>query len=239
MITHGRRLRGLLALFAGMTIHCLATSPARAIDFGFGWFGGFNYVPSPGDFLNERANIQALRGMQPRPSHSPYAGNPNAYFNRIRDPGFVPRYDTARRRSPAYQPAPTASPGDVAAAPQPAGVMAIPRPLVPLASFFDASLTLVWPSESPVEGDLKEKRDTSDRSCLVVLNETKQQRIATITSVTMARQHLIDYGQPALQAIRQRSTPRISDAFHLFLLSLYESLAQAAMPPESTAGASP
>jgi hypothetical protein len=202
----------------------------RAIDLGYGWFG-FPTVPSPTEFLNQRANIQAQQGMQARPSHSAYANNPNSYIHRLRDNGFVPRYDVERRGSPSYLPASTASRGGAAAASQPAAAGVIPRPIVPLESFFDATLTLVWPGDSPVEGGLKDKRDISDRSSLVVLKETKQQKVATITTVTTARQHLLDYGQPALQTIRAQSTPRISDTFHLFLLSLYESLAQAASPP--------
>jgi hypothetical protein len=39
---------------------------------------------------------------------------------------------------------------------------------------------------------------------------------------------LLDYGKPALHLLRSKSTVRVADAFHLFLLSLYESLAQAA-----------
>jgi len=54
---------------------------------------------------------------------------------------------------------------------------------------------------------------------------------ASLSTVTQARQKLLDYGRPALKEIRQSATPRIADTFHLFLLSLYESLAQAANAP--------
>jgi len=203
-------------------------------------FGGFNSVPSPGNFLNDRALNQAARGIQSRPSHSPLSGNPNAYFNRIRDNGLVPHYDVQSRQPPAYQPAPRSSlgltsstrtapqPVTVSPASQPAQAQPAQRPLLPVASFFDSEQRLIWPGESPVHGDLKEKRDSSDQASLVVLNETKQQGVASITSVAEARQRLLDYGQPALQALRQDQTPRIADSFHHFLLSLYESLAQTA-----------
>jgi hypothetical protein len=46
--------------------------------------------------------------------------------------------------------------------------------------------------------------------------------------VASAREALIAYGQPALQYLRETSTARVADTFHLFLLSLYDSLAQAA-----------
>ncbi len=55
---------------------------------------------------------------------------------------------------------------------------------------------------------------------------------ASVSSAAFARQKLLDYGRPALQEIRSSSTPAISDAFHMFLLSLYDSLAQSAAPPE-------
>ena len=41
----------------------------------------------------------------------------------------------------------------------------------------------------------------------------------------------------ALQYVRAHETPRVADTFHLFLLSLYESLAQAANPPAEAAPA--
>ena len=48
--------------------------------------------------------------------------------------------------------------------------------------------------------------------------------------MTTTRQKLLDYGQPALHFMRTHTTPRVAETFHLFLLSLYESLAQAANP---------
>ena len=48
--------------------------------------------------------------------------------------------------------------------------------------------------------------------------------------VTTARERLLDYGRPALREISANATPRIADSFHIFMLSLYESLAQAALP---------
>ena len=51
--------------------------------------------------------------------------------------------------------------------------------------------------------------------------------------MTEARSKLVEYGRPALQYIRENSTPRVADTFHLFLLSLYDSLAQAATIPRA------
>jgi hypothetical protein len=111
--------------------------------------------------------------------------------------------------------------------------------VVLIGSFFDASRTLVWPSDSPVDEGLLEKRNTSDRACLVVADLVEQHRSAPITTVSYARQRLLEYGQPALQLIRSRSTSRVAESFHLFLLSLYEALAQAANPLEQNASPNP
>jgi hypothetical protein len=108
---------------------------------------------------------------------------------------------------------------------------------VPLASFFDKENQFVWPGDSPTDGDLKAKRSTFDEASQAVLTETKKNGVASIASVTVARQKLIDYGQPALKFVRTHATPRIADLFHVFLLSVYESLAQA-VNPTSAAGAS-
>jgi hypothetical protein len=179
--------------------------------------------------LNQHALTRAAAGLQGVPSQTPYANNPNAYFNRVRDNGFVSHYDVQRRRPPTYgqeTTAPRRNTGGVDA--PPAAAEAAPRPLVPLASFFDAAQKLVWPNESPTDGDLKEKRDHSDQASLAVLEETRRQPVASISSVTYARQVLIDYGQPALKKLRTETTPVIADTFHIFLLALYDSLAQAA-----------
>ena len=63
---------------------------------------------------------------------------------------------------------------------------------------------LVWPADSPADGDLKPKRDTSDQACLAVSDLVDKHGSAPITTVTYARQRLLDYGQPALQLIRSR-----------------------------------
>ena len=107
---------------------------------------------------------------------------------------------------------------------------AVPRPVVPIGSFFNASRMLVWPSDAPVAGDLIVKRDISDQACLEVADLVDKHGSAPITTVTSTRQKLLDYGQPALHFMRTHTTPRVAETFHLFLLSLYESLAQAANP---------
>lgn len=238
MIWNQRPRTGLRTLILGAAVLGLGSNQARG-DWGWGWgFGGFNYVPSPTDFLNQQALVNAARAGSP-PSNNVYAGNPNSYLNRIRDNGFVPSFDVARRVPPAQRPNPPVSPGERPVAPAPPQtVNTVPAPVVPLPSFFNDARQLVWPSDAPVAGDLKRKRDISDEGCLVVLGEFQMLGRASIASVTDSRQKLLDYGQPALQEIRTYATPRVADTFHFFLLSLYESLAQAANPPETPPAAS-
>jgi hypothetical protein len=205
-------------------------------------FGGFNYVPRPGDYLQQHSLIRAANAPRGPVHNSVYAGNPNAYFNRIRDNGFVPSYDLVSRVPPAARSPRPASPGSQVTAPAPAATATAavaPQPVIPLASFFDSMKQLVWPSDAPVTGDLRQKRDVSDAGCLAVLKEYQAQGRATVGSVTDSRLKLIAYGQPALEEIRTNATPRVADAFHLFLLSLYESLNQTANPPVAPAPATP
>ena len=99
---------------------------------------------------------------------------------------------------------------------------------------------MVWPTDAPVAGDLKRLRDVSDKASLVAFEEVNIRGKALIATVADARQKLLDYGRPALKEVRSTATSRVADTFHLFLLSLYESLAQAANPLETaSAPASP
>ncbi len=102
------------------------------------------------------------------------------------------------------------------------------QPLVPLTSFYNDKGQLVWPGDAPTAGDLKEKREAFEKACRAVLDEVKKNGVASIASVTEARQKLLDYGRPALKYLRTHETPRVADSFHGFLLMLYDSLAQAA-----------
>jgi hypothetical protein len=223
--------RAVAMLALGLIVLVLHSDQALAqwgMGYGWGWGGlGMRNVPSPSDYLNQHALTRAAAGAQGVPSRTPYSSSSNAYFNRVRDNGFVSHYDVRRRQAPAYQPAR----GDAPATER--------RAVSPLASFFDASQRLVWPSESPTAGDLQEKRDRSDEASRAVLQETKQQTTASLSSVTYARQQLIDYGQPAIRELQSQSTAAIVDGFHRFLLGLYDSLAQAGWPAQSKTGSAP
>ncbi len=204
--------------------------------FGFGW-GAFSQVPKPESYLYSQALVDAQRDTH-IPSRNVYANNSNSYINHVRDNGFVEHYDVARR-DPSYyhygSPPPPTRPSNARTTAVPTSMtVAQQTPSLPLASFYNASGQIVWPADAPTAGDLSEKRATFDKTSQVVLSELKKSGVASIATVTDARQKLLDYGRPGLQYVRSHETPRVADTFHLFLLSLYESLAQAINPVAAT-----
>ena len=229
-----------LAFSVGIAVLALGSSPAHAqFDMGMGMGFGFHQVPSPTGMLNQQALGAAARPREGVPSRTPYANNPNSYINSIRDPGFVSHYETRRRRAPSYQPPSNAASANTTQAQSARAGLLASNPVLPLLGFFSASQQLIWPAESPTTGELKGKRDVSDQASLAVLEETRRQITASISSATFARTKLLDYGRPALQEIRASTTPAVSDAFHMFLLSLYDSLENAATPPQTVPGPPP
>jgi hypothetical protein len=221
----------------------MALGPGRAsAQFGYGMgFGLYDPAARTMQTIDSWALQNGARATMGPVQNNVYAGNPNAYINRLHGPGLLDRYDpTTRRQIEARvgrftQGPPPASPIAVATAPAPvvapAPVAAPARPAapdLPLSSFFDRYQKLVWPGGSPVHGDLGAARAVADLACLAVLNDRTLRGLAQVATVTEARTKLVDYGRPALEYMRENSTPRVADTFHLFLLSLYDSLAQAA-----------
>ncbi len=242
-MTGNTRRRCVFTFLIATTALAVSSGDARAQWGMDGGFFGMRTVPSPGEFINAHALVQAGRATMGPVSNNVYANNPNAFFNRIRDNGMSSHYSLNSRRSPGLSTARRRSANASQASNEPptAETATLARPLVPIGSFFDAARNLIWPSDSPVTGDLREKRETSDQACLIVAELVEKHRSAPITSVSDARQKLLDYGQPALREVRAHTTPRIAETFHLFMLSLYDSLAQAAeVPvPSATTNATP
>lgn len=231
-----------ILLFAALA-PCAFTGHAKA-QWGYGFDPGWmvwqpNYTPESVNYLNQRAAIAGQAAASSRPQNLTAPARPP------RDVTFFERYDaeTRRRMEEGIARRPTLTPGRLtprpAPTPAPAPVAtqtpARPTPVIPLNTFFNRYDQLVWPTDAPMEGDLATKRSTSDKASLVVLKELTSRGVATIGSATEARSKLLDYGRPALEAIRKVSTTPVSDAFHLFLLSLYESLGQAVDPPKTDA----
>ena len=222
-------------------------SQAKA-QWGWGW--GMGWRPSPEtNYMYDRALVGASRAQGPSALRAPQGGQ----LYRGRDPEYFERYDVDTRRSVEDQirprrssgtttsPSPSQSLAQANATPKPAPAEAAPLtpPVLPLASFFNKKDELVWPAEAPVTSDFVGKKITSDQASLAVLKEQRDRGQATLPTVSTARTALLDYGRPALQYVREHTTARLADTFHMFLLSLYESLAQAANPPAKASAAKP
>ncbi|MDX2037697.1 MAG: hypothetical protein SFX72_13685 [Isosphaeraceae bacterium] len=244
------RPRHLLAFAAAILAFQGGSASAQ---WGYGFGGFFNFQPQEVTFLNQRSLALTNRATMGPKQNNAYANNPNSYVAQLHSPGYLDRYDidtrreiyssigrytsvfptarNSRRNTTASNAAPRPAAPETPPTAQPAAEAA--QPSLPLASFFDRYSKLVWPGVSPTYGELGEKREISDTAALAVLNEYNLRGLASLSSVNNARSKLLDYGRPALEYVRQNSTPRLADTFHMFLLSLYESLAQAATVPKS------
>jgi hypothetical protein len=241
----GVSLSRAIALAAFAVPFAWPAAQARA-QFGYGWGFGFNQQSwQTHQLLNSWALQNGARATMGPVQNNVYAGNPNAYVNRLGAPGRLDQWDVGTRREiesrigrfsdgPPPSQLRSVSQNTAPAAPAQPAPAQPEGPVVPQSSFFDRYQKLIWPSDAPVYGDLAGKRSAADLACLAVLNDYTLRGLAQVSTVTEARSRLIDYGRPALQYMRDNSTPRVADTFHLFLLSLYESLAQAATVPKAT-----
>jgi hypothetical protein len=192
---------------------------------GFGWGLGYQ-TPASVNFLNEHAaaRVGSVAARQRRDLRAPAPVSRDAdFFNRYdaeTRAAMVDRVARYPRRSFAR---PTQTPAAaVAENPTPAD------PVSPLSSFFNPMRQLIWPADSPTGGELAAKRSSSDTKTLEVFNELETHGHALVATATDARIRLIEYGQPALQFMRDNSTPAVADGFHSFLLSLYDSIGHSA-----------
>src|SRR5271157_3960970 len=124
-----------------------STSTGMGIGMGIGigmgmgmGMGGFHYASSPTDYLNQRTRLNAARAGAPATQGS-IAGNPNAYYNKVRDDGFVP-HDRRFGQPPTERSHHPGSLGDQVNR-QPAvdstAASSRPKQVIPLRNFFDAS----------------------------------------------------------------------------------------------------
>jgi hypothetical protein len=233
-----RQRFGRLVIICGSgLVAWMAGGEAKAqfgFDYGLGMgFGLGHQTPASVDFLNDHALARGAAAAASRPQ------NLRAPIPVSKDVDFFNRYDVetrmsmeegiARRRM-AYR-APTTTTRNqappVASNPPPRPS----RPRVPLASFFDTARRLVWPADAPTHGDFAAKKSASDAKTLELLEELERKGYARISTAADARTMLLNYGQPALQYLRDTTTPRLSDAFHIFLMSLCDSIGQTTSDP--------
>jgi hypothetical protein len=237
-----RRARARVSI-AALALVLFASSKAEA-QFGFGGMGwGYGaflhpYTPPSVSTLDRVAVTRA--GMDQEALNRTSLSTPDRFDYRRQQVAMQQRYDISsmrgidvdRRRRGTPIPGTRATPGDVANAAEPVNApgqqQAAARPVLDLASFVNSSDQVVWPADAPISGDLVNQRDRADSAIKEVVQEERAMGFASISTVAGARQALLDYGQPALQFVRETSTARVADTFHLFLLSLYDSLAQVA-----------
>jgi hypothetical protein len=192
--------------------------------------------------LNQRSliNASAAANNRPQPLSAP--------VNQTRDDSFYDKYDLSTRESMIERVA--RNPSEEMGTADPSGVVRrrpsssststvradpsiLPPPAeVHLASYFNKDHQLIWPSIAPISGELGKKQTVADLAILAVLNEYDMKGLAQVSTVTDARQKLLDYGRPSLQYVREQSTPAIADSFHVFLLALYNNLGNAATVPK-------
>ena len=225
MLRTKRHLPRSLTFSVGVAAMILSSSPAQAqFDMGMGGMGmgmgfGFHQVPSPTGFLNQAALTAAGRPRRECPPHALRKQSQLVYQQPSRSRICFTLRDAAatgaQLRTAIDGRAPTPAQPQTQRAELLSG-----SPIVPLLGFFDASQRLIWPSDSPTNGELKESENDSDQATLIVLEETRRQPTASISRPRSLRKKLLDYGRPVLEDLRASTTPAISDAFHMFLLSL-------------------
>ena len=223
-------------------------------QFGYGGYGGYGFgfnlynqnAYTDVNYLNQRSivNSQAAAANAPQPLQAPR-------FQR-RDESVYDKYDLSTResmvnriaRNPAREMGTIDRTGALTSnhrpAPSPTPRTSVPAPAGPseptsmnLANFFNKDQQLVWPSTSPISGEMGKKQSTADLAALAVLNEYDMRGLARVSTVTDARQKLLEYGRPALQYVRETSTPALADTFHVFLMSLYGNIGAAATVPKA------
>ena len=217
-------------------------------QFVMGLDGGMGYMfqpyqsPASVRFLQERSNINAQNAMTNRGFNLGQSGNPNAYWNRRREAALTERSNVSTRQglegrvSRSYDPRPNPRPRPpdrLTSTPRPTAPAPETRPAPSLGTFFNNYEELVWPADAPTEGELAPLRQATDQAALVAAREYQKRGYASISTVATARESLLDYGRPALQYVRDRSTAQVADTFHSFLLALYGSLEKAVNPINS------
>ncbi len=222
--TRGRH-SGRLAWILGILATCCAGS-AHA-QFGLWGLGGGPYAIGGGPTSFETVNAinqrslaagQAAFAARSGGGGGGYGGNSNAYYLHARDDNFFQTFDVSTRRGVGG--------GGSARVSVPKG-----PPIRPLAQFFNAMGALVWPSNAPVQGILQDKRAATDQASAVVLQQVQTRGVASVATATDARTKLLAYGHPAIDYLNQHTSQAVADSFEDFLLSLYDSLGDAAVPP--------
>lgn len=239
--TSGQRRRWFRQSVAWLFLLALMVGPVPEASAQWGWgYGGWGMwgggaISNAAMFENINARSAAaanaayvMRQNMPGAGNV-YRGNPNAYINNVRDTTFFERFDPSTRRSIAQQVSRNPERGLASLGlNNPPAPAAPSRPVIDLASFFSGAGVLVWPSEAPTNGELGEKQKLANAATQSVFQEVKSHGRAPVGLVSDARTQLVAYGRPALNYLREHTTAAVVDAFHRFLLGLYDAVGRAA-----------
>jgi hypothetical protein len=225
-------------LFAAMVFAAATAAAPSEVHAQWGWgYGGFGMGGQIGNYaivsnINARSSAAAGHAYAIRQSlpgsGNVYAGNPNSFVNRVRDTSFSERFDVSTRRRIESEVARNPEVAATAAGVPPRTRPRTP-PILPLANFFSAAGQLIWPTSSPIEGPLGSQRAAADASARAVYKEFQARGTAPVGLVTDARLQLVEYGRPAMEFLQKNSSAEVAQAFHTFLLGLYDSLGAVAM----------
>ena len=132
--------------------------------------GNFGAYQSPTQFLNTRSYTMGgaqMSGMANAFNESQRSfGNPNAYYNQLRDPAFVPRFDVSSRQSMVARRAATPAPSAGRATPSPdnnSREAEMLRAVLDLSTFFNRYGVFVWPKDLVItDGEVASKRKAAE-----------------------------------------------------------------------------
>jgi hypothetical protein len=207
-----------------LAVICLISqNPARAQFGGFG-FGGPFFGPAYAPFVSPTMLVQDRKPITQNVGGpvTTAPANPNAYWNYTRDNSqsfaFTPRSDLRRgvRGIDSASTRRVSTPNSKSEKP---GI----KPADHFLGFFASNGQLVWPADSPLEGDLSGKRSAVDAAMSDLRMEVKAKTNFKVSSIVQSRNTLLDYGRPALAQIRE-SQPSRADSFHAWMLDLYNTL---------------
>lgn len=206
-----------------LVLFCALAAPTAAQAQFFGPFFGPMYAPyqSPTQMVQNRKPItQNVGGPDLRPT----TDNSNAYWNRLREP--MPASFTTTPRSnlrTGNRGIDSATTARVKSGSTAAPVAAKDQPRQHFRGFFNTDGILVWPADSPLEGELSGKRATVDTAMQQLKNDLAGTAPPPVSSIVTARNELLAYGRPALAYLRE-NRPNRADSFHAWMLDLYNTL---------------
>lgn len=156
--------------------------------------------------------------IQHRPGDSP-----NAYWNNLREPipasyTYAPR-SNIRTGNRGIDSATTSRNRQA----KPAAMTTKVLPKDHFLGFFSPGGPLVWPVDSPLDGELSGKRATVDEAMTRLKTDLAGTTPPPVASIVGARNELLAYGRPALAYLREHKASR-ADSFHAWLLDLYNTL---------------